>query len=281
LENNNKILSIVIVNWNALKETTECMDSVYTDNFLKENPGSTEITLIDNNSTDNSVSELQNKFPQINLILNKENLGYAHACNQGMKTAKGKYVLLLGNDTVLKPNALSECVNFLEQNADCGAVGCRLVYPDGRLQGNCKRFPKFKNAFYTYLSLNRMNRDYDMTWFDYNKTIEVDQIATTFLMIRKNIVKNTGYFDERYRILYNDVDLCRKIWDNGFKIFFIHTAEVIHAGSHSTKKASYKIRRIMYGDIFRYFRNNFGFKANLLLPVLSIRLLIISAIKYH
>lgn len=279
MENNNKILSIVIVNWNAVKPTLECLESVYSDNFYIENPGKVEIILIDNNSSDNPASLIKEKFPDVNLISNNENHGYAIACNQGMKTAQGKYVLLLGNDTVLKPYALSECINFLEINNTCGAAGCRLIYPDGRLQGNCKRFPKFKNAFYTYLSLNKLNRDYDMAWFDYNKTMEVDQIATTFLMIRKELIDEIGYFNESYRILYNDVDLCRRIRNSGFNIFFIHTAEVIHAGSHSTKRADFKVRKIMYEDIFRYFRNNFGFKAYLLLPVLTFRLLIISVFK--
>jgi len=281
LENNNKILSIVIVNWNAEKLTLECLESIYTDPFFGKNSEKTEIILIDNNSSDNSVEKISGKFPSVNLISNKENQGYAIACNSGMKIAKGKYVLLLGNDTALKPGALSDCFNFLENNENCGAAGCRLVYPDGRLQGNCKRFPKLKNAFYTYLSLNNLNRDYDMAWFDYNSTIEVDQIATTFLMIRNVLLKKIGYFNEQFRILYNDVDLCRKIYENGFKIFFIHTAEVIHAGSHSTNRANFKVRRVMYCDIYRYFRDNFGFKANLLFPVLLVRFLIVSLFKFH
>jgi GT2 family glycosyltransferase len=276
LENNNKILSIVIVNWNSVKLTTECLDSVYSDDFFRENSDRNEVILIDNNSHDNSVYELKNKFPRINLISNPENLGYAPACNQGMKIAKGKYVLLLGNDTVLKPNALSDCIKFLEQNAWCGAAGCRLIYPNGMLQGNCKKFPKLKNAFFTYLSLNKLNYDYDMLRFDYNKTTEVDQIATTFLMIKSDILKKTGYFDEQYRILYNDVDLCKKVWASGYKIYFLHTSEIIHHGCHSTNKANFGLRRIMYGDIYRYYRNNFGMKAVFLKPLLIMRLVIVS-----
>jgi GT2 family glycosyltransferase len=274
-ENNNYILSIVIVNWNSKQITMDCLKSIFSNNFFLENPNRTEIILIDNNSFDNSVSEFVKLFPKITIISNKENLGYAIACNQGMKIAKGKYVLLLGNDTILKNDTLSICVDFLGKNAECGAVGCRLIYPEGTLQGNCKRFPTLKNAFYTYLSLNKLNYDYDMLWFDYASTIEVDQIATTFLMVKNEILKKIGYFDEQYRILYNDVDLCRKIWDTESKIYFLHTAETIHIGSHSTKKAGYKVRKIMYGDILRYYRKKFGFRANLLVPILYLRLFII------
>jgi GT2 family glycosyltransferase len=278
-ENNSHLLSIVIVNWNAEKLTTECIKSIYGNKFYTSNSDKVEIILIDNGSTEKSLAELKDNFTGINLISNEENLGYAVACNQGMKIAKGKYILLLGNDTILKDNSLSVCVDFLENNDIGGAVGCRIVYPDGELQGNCKKFPRLKNAFYTYLSLNKLNYDYDMLWFDYNKTMEVEQIATTFLMIRNDLLKKIGYFDEQYRILYNDVDLCKRIWDSGKKIFFLHTAEIIHHGCHSTKRADFKIRRIMYGDIFRYFRTSFGIGAEMLRPILMLRLILVLIMK--
>lgn len=279
MEDNNKILSIVIVNWNAAEHTLQCLESIFSDNYVFTNPDKTEVILIDNNSADNSVELISEKFSSVKLISNKDNKGYAVACNQGMKIASGEYVLLLGNDTIIKPDTLSECINYLNQNENCGAVGCRLVFPDGRLQGNCKKFPKLRNAFFTYLSLHKLNYDYDMLWFNYDKTIAVDQIATTFLMIKNDILKKINYFDEKYKILYNDVDLCKKIWDSGYKIIFLHSVEIIHYGSHSTKRADYKIRKIMYEDIMRYYTGNFGIFAYLLFPVLLIRLFIISLFK--
>lgn len=278
-ENNNYILSIVIVNWNAKQLVVNCIESIYSDRLYEKNTTGLEIILIDNNSSDDSAFEISHRFPRVKIISNKENLGYAIASNQGVKIAKGKYVLLLGNDTELKNGTIEECINFFETNTDCGAVGCRLIYPDGRLQGNCKKFPKLKNAFYTYLSLNRLNYDYDMLWFDYNKTMEVDQISTTFLMVRNDILKKIGYFDEQYRILYNDVDLCKKIWSSGKKISFLHTTEIVHHGSHSTKRANYKIRKIMYKDVLRYYVKNFGVFAYTLYPVLLFRLFIILLFK--
>lgn len=278
-EDNNLILSVIIVNWNSKSTTIDCVNSILKDKLFVNSPGKAEIILIDNNSSDGSQEEIIELFPQIRLIANKENTGYAKACNQGLKIAKGKFVLLLGNDTVLKNDALYKTVEFLENRRNSGAAGCRLVYPDGRLQGNCKKFPKLINAFNTYLSLNKLNYDYDMLWFGYDKTVEVDQIATTFLMIRKDVLDKTGGFDEQYKILYNDVDLCKRIWNAGYKIFFNHTVEVIHIGSHSTNKAGFKVRKIMYDDIFRYYRSNFGFKANLLIPVLYFRLIMVSLFK--
>jgi GT2 family glycosyltransferase len=80
-------------------------------------------------------------------------------------------------------------------------------------------------------------------------------------MIRRDLLEKIGYFDEAYKILYNDVDLCKRIWESGEKIYFLSTAEIIHLGSQSTKKADFKLRKIMYKDIYRYYRKNFGLKA--------------------
>ncbi len=276
MHKNDILLSIIIVTWNTKVQTLDCVNSIYsiTDYAILEKK--IEVIIIDNNSSDGTKEELSDKFPSVKLIVNSANTGYAPACNQGMKAAAGKYTLLLGSDTILKDYSLTRCIEYLESNTDCGAVGCKLFYPDGRLQGNCKRFPKMKNAFFTYLSLDRFNYDYDMLWFNYDKTIEADQIATTFLMINSGLLKNIDYFDERFRILYNDVDLCKKIRDSGYKIIFLHTAEIFHHGSYSTNKAGYEVRKKMYEDIYLYYKLNFGWKAKLLIPVLMFRLLLIS-----
>lgn len=267
-------VSIVIVTWNTKELTSKCLESIY--NLKEYSSLKPEIIVIDNASEDGSVEYIRENYPDVKLIENDENIGYAPACNQGMKAANGKYVLLLGSDTELKDGSLSECVKFLDTNPRCGAVGCRLIYPDGRKQGNCKKFPTLMNGIFTYLSMGFMNKEYDMEWFNYDETIKVDQIATTFLMIRREVLEKAGYFDEQYRILYNDVDLCQRIYGAGYDIYFIHTAEVIHHGSYSTKSAPPKVRKIMYKDVYRYYKNNFGIPAVILIPILSVRFLLVS-----
>jgi len=273
------ILSIIIVNWNGKELTENCIESTLLTNRDRIENKEFEIIVIDNGSKDGSIEYLKSYNRPVKLISNEINTGYAPACNQGMKEATGKYVLLLGNDTVILDEALEKCVKFLDENKNCGAVGCKLLNSDGTAQNNCKKFPEFINGFYTYLSLGNLNQDYDMDWFKYDETREVEQISTTFLMIRKSILEEVGYFDERYKILYNDVDLCKRIWQTGSKIYFLHTAEVIHLGSQSTQKADFKLRKIMYKDIYRYYRRNFGLKAILLKPILAARLLFVSATK--
>ncbi|MEO8514188.1 MAG: glycosyltransferase family 2 protein [Ignavibacteria bacterium] len=270
-------ISIVIANWNTKELIEQCIESIFdtTTALIPE----LEVIVIDNASTDGSLEYLKTETGRIILIENKSNLGYAKACNQGMKIARGKYILLLGSDTIMKPNSLKECADFLENNKDAGAVACKLLNPDGSIQNSVKKFPKLINAFYTYLSLDKMNNEYDMSEFDYNSSCEVEQAAATFLMIRKNILESINYFDESYRILYNDVDLCSKIWKAGNKVYFLHTVSIIHYGSHSTKNADFNLRKIMYSDIYRYYCRNFGFKAKFLYPILAFRLIVVSTIK--
>ena len=273
------ILSIIIVNWNRIEVTRNCIESIIKTNCDRIKKSDFEIIVIDNGSNDGSPDELEKLADSIKLIKNKENKGYAPACNQGIEHAQGKYILLLGNDTIILDGAFENCISFLDKNPDCGAVGCRLLNPDGTIQNNCKKFPKFINGYYTYLSLDKLNHDYDMRWFNHEKTAEVEQISTTYLMIRNELLKDMGGFNENYRILYNDVDLCKRIWLTGYKIYYLHTAEIIHYGNHSTGKAGFRERKIMYTDIYRYYRKNFGPKALMLVPVLVIRFFLVLSIK--
>ncbi len=273
------LLTIVIATWNTKELTLKCLESIHSIADYSSLKNKLEIIVIDNASNDGTAEVIKKRFDNVEVIVNAENFGYAIACNQGMTKADGKYILLLGSDTELTDGSLSECIEFLETHPKCGAVGCKLIYPDGRLQGNCKKFPTLMNGVFTYLSLDGLNKDYDMAWFNYDETIKVDQIATTFLMIRRSVLEEVEYFDEQYRILYNDVDLCKKIYGVGCEIWFLHTVTVIHEGSYSTNKAPAKVRKIMYQDVWRYYKNTFGFLAVILIPILFVRFILVSIFK--
>ncbi|HMQ79144.1 MAG TPA: glycosyltransferase family 2 protein [Ignavibacteria bacterium] len=270
-------ISIVIANWNTKELIEDCINSIFNSTPLNEMDY--EVIIIDNASADGSRKYLRSIKNKITLIENDTNVGYAKACNQGMKIAKGRYVLLLGSDTIMKPGTLRTCSEFLDTTPGAGAVSCKLLNPDGSTQNSLKKFPKLKNAFYTYLSFDKLNREYDMSGFEYNTTCTAQQAAATFLMIRRDLLEKISYFDESYRILYNDVDLCSRIWKAGYKIYFLHTASIIHYGSHSTKNADFALRKIMYSDIYRYYSKHFGFKAKFLYPILAFRLIVVSTIK--
>lgn len=274
------LLSVIIVSWRAKEIVLQCLESIYNSkdfNVLKDN---LEIIVVDNGSKDGTTEAVRNSFTGVTLIENHKNIGYAPACNQGIIKSRGKYILLLGNDTRIKDDAFINSINFLEENSGVGAVAARLLNNDGSLQkGNCKLFPSLKDGVFTYLGLTNLTREYEMSSFQYNKITEIDQVATTFLMIRGELLKDLNGFKEKYRILYNDVDLCLRIKNSGYKIVFNPDVEVYHKGSSSTSLATPLLRLVMYTDIYRYYYDNYGIKALVLIPILFMRYLAILLFK--
>jgi GT2 family glycosyltransferase len=236
-------------------------------------PGPYEVIVIDNGSQDGTAEAIRERHPGTVLICNGANTGYAHANNQGIRAATGRYILLLGSDTEVRPATLAVLAGFLDAHTEAAAVACRLVNPDGSPQMSCRRFPRLRDAVATYLSLHRLARRYTMHGFDFSATQEVDQPAATCLMFRSEVLAGLGGFDESYRILYNDVDLCKRLRDAGGRIFFTGDTEVLHYGSVTTRSAPAGVRMEMYRNILLYFRRNRGRVAHwVLAPLLSLRL---------
>lgn len=168
-------LSIVIPNWNGQQPIRDLLSSIqaYPPSSLYE------VIVIDNGSTDGSIVLIEREFPNVRLIRNSNNLGYARANNQGYAASTGRFVLFLGNDTMILDRSVEKMVEYLDRYPDVGAVTCRLLNPDGTLQGSCKRFPRLRDAALTYLSLHWMATRYNMRGFDYYQTQEVEQPAAT------------------------------------------------------------------------------------------------------
>jgi GT2 family glycosyltransferase len=261
--------SIVVPSWNTCNLLADLLDSIASTTSRDY----CETIVVDNGSTDGSPEMVERKFPWVRLIRNAENRGYAEANNQGIAVANGKYVLLLGSDTVLEKGTATTLVEFLDQHAEAGAAACRLLNPDRSPQGSCKGFPTLWDAACTYLSLYCLTRTYSMHGFDFYKTQEVDQPAGTCLLIRRGLLQELHGFDERYKILYTDVDLCQRMAARGWKIFYVAETELIHHGSVSTRSAPAAVRLAMYQDILRYFRRHAGvFSRWVLTPILFVRL---------
>lgn len=265
-------VSVVITSWNTKELLRACLRSVFT--FPPKEPY--EIIVVDNASTDGSVEMVETYFPMVTLIRNAVNYGYARGNNQGAERATGKYLLLLGSDTEVSDSAIEEMIHFMNEHRDAGAAGCRLVTPDGKLQRSCKRFPTLWNAMAMYSSLHCLNNRYLMKEFSHDVVRTVDQPDATCLIIRKEVVDSLGLFDERFTILYNDVELCRRIWRGGWKIYFIPSAVVMHHGSSSTKQAPPNLRLEMYRNILLYYKIHYGAASYILLPILFVRFLFIA-----
>jgi GT2 family glycosyltransferase len=266
-------LSIIITNWNTRELVHQVLQSIFA-----HPPGVPfEVIVVDNASDDGSAEMIAQSFPMVRLIKNSRNEGYAKANNKGAAVANGEMILLLGSDVVVIDDGLQKMFDYLSSHSHVGAVGCRLLNPDRTVQQSCRRFPTLRDAVLTYLSLHKLAGGYNIRDFDFYKTQEVDQPAATSLMIRKSVVNKLGLFDERYTILYNDVDLCRRMHDAGWKIVYLADAEVIHHGSQSTKRATPAVRLEMYRNILVYYFRNVGSLAVVvLLPILGFRLAVVN-----
>jgi hypothetical protein len=237
-------LSIIIVSWNVKDLLDECLASVFanTDNL------DLEVFVSDNLSSDGTPEMVKQKYPQVHYIQNEGNIGFTKANNRALVKANGKYIFYLNPDTIIQPHALSRMVKFMEEHADCGALGPRLLNPDGTLQLSCRTFPTLGTQLYTTFFLDaifpksKLFGKYMMSYWKHDELREVDQPMGSALLVRKEILDRIGAFDENIIFWYDEVDLCcrikkaglpamlRKAKQAGWKIYFIPNAEIIHYG---------------------------------------------------
>lgn len=223
-------LSIVIVSYNSKEFLKKCLDSIF-ESTLKD----LEVIVVDNASSDGSVWEIRKFDSKIKIIENRKNLGFSKANNQGVKIAKGKYLLFLNPDTVVYPETLKFMAEFMNKNEKAGAVTCKVVLPNGDLDDSSHRgFPTPWNAFCYFLGLEKLFprskffAGYHLGWKDYSKTHEIDAAAGSFLFVRKKAGEDIGWWDEDYFFYGEDIDFCYKLKEKGWKIFYVPKVSILH-----------------------------------------------------
>lgn len=249
---NNILLSIVIVNLNTKDLTLGCIRSIQKEAGNLD----FEVLLTDNGSTDGSVEAFKtlakekywkNKFT---LITNSENTGYAKANNQGIKKARGKYILLLNNDTVLHKNSLQELLSFAEKTPDAGVVGSKLLNIDGSLQNSCYHFPTITNAIKEYwLGEKGLFEKFAPKG---KSPVAVDSVVGAVFLITPKALKCIGPLDERYFAYFEDVAYCRSVWKSGLKVYYLPTSIITHYHGATFKKlgdASNRWRKLIPSSI--------------------------------
>ncbi len=259
-------ISIIIVNYNVKNYLEQLLYSIFNAiGNLK-----CEIIIVDNNSTDGSVEFLENNFAdKIILIKNNENLGFGKANNQGLKIAKGEYVLLLNPDTIIEENTLLKMKEFMDNNPEAGACGCKILNPDGSLQLACRRgFPTPRHALFKLIGLSslfpksKFFSGYNLTYFDDDKIHEVDALSGSFMFIRKKILDKIGYFDQSYFMYAEDLDLCFRLKKIS-KIYYVPTTKIIHYKGESSKKLFWKSKIEFYKSMAIFVKKFYN--SNLLL----------------
>lgn len=225
-------ISIVIVSWNVSQLLRSCIRSIYAS----EGNFNLEIVVVDNNSSDDTVPIVKSEFPDVVLICNKTNPGFARANNQGFKIAKGEYIFILNPDTEIDKNCIAFLLQAIESSDEIGMAGPKLIYNDGRIQHTCARkLPSLK--FYLLNKVFRLRgREKNETsdYYSYKKYIEAISGAAMFISAR--LLFDIKMFREDYIHCGEDIDLCYRIGLNNKKIIFVPEAIVIHYAGQSSKQ---------------------------------------------
>ncbi|MBT3185671.1 MAG: glycosyltransferase family 2 protein [Nitrospina sp.] len=232
-------LSCIIVNYYNSAPLKNCLESV-TRTLQKI---SFEVIVVDNSQDDPGMASIKESYPQICYIQNSTNVGFARANNQAVQSAQGEILLFLNPDTILTDQAIEKMVAHLKSNADIGALGPKVLNTDGSLQYSCRRFPTFMTGFFNRYSLlsrwfpdNPYTVRYLMKDFGHDEIREVDWLSGCCLMVLRTAFEKAGGFDEHYFLFNEDVDLCRAIHQNGFKVMYFPSAKITHHISTSNSK---------------------------------------------
>lgn len=255
-------LSICIVSFHARDLLRECLRSIYgTVDSL-----SFEIIVVDNHSEDGTLEMLKNEFPDVRLLVNDHNTGYTRPNNQAIRESRGRYIVLLNPDTLVKPNAIAELFGFLETHPQVGIVGPKVLNRDGTLQKQCRRSEARPWDSFCYFSgLSRLfPRDrrfagYLMTYLDENLTHEAEAVSGSCMMIRRLVIEQIGYQDENFFAYQEDTDYCRRARLADWKVFYDPSAQIIHYGGEGGSNVQ-PFRSIIewHRSYYLYYRKHFA-----------------------
>lgn len=233
-------LSVIIVNWNTKKLLDDCLSSIY-----KFTEGITfEVIVVDNGSEDGSSQMVKKQYPQVKLILNKDNLGFTKANNQGIKIAKGKYILLLNSDTYLVEKSLKKLVDRAKSTDNLGALGPMLLNEDRTIQQSVGFFPHLPQVFWWMsfiddlpfgIMLHPYHVNHDVF---YKSDHEVDWVTGAAILVPKKVITKVGALDEQIFMYGEEVDWCWRIKCANFKVLYSPATRIVHIGRGSTGKIS-------------------------------------------
>ena len=254
-------LSVVIVNYNVEYFLEQCLHSVRR--AMQGIEG--EVFVVDNNSVDGSLKMLAQKFPEVKVIANKDNVGFAKANNQAIRISTGEYVLLLNPDTVVEDDTFSKCIVFMDSHPDAGGLGVKMVDGKGQFLPESKRgLPTAQTAFYKMFGLAKLFPHskrfarYYMGHLPIDETNEVEILAGAFMMMRRETLDKVGLLDETFFMYGEDIDLSYRITQGGYKNYYFPETRIIHYKGESTKKTSVNYVFVFYRAMEIFAKKHFG-----------------------
>jgi hypothetical protein len=256
-------LAIAIVNWNTKDLLKACLRSIFDQTRGLDY----QVWVVDNASSDGSVEMVKGEFPQVRLIENMTNVGFTKANNQVLRQSRGKYVLLLNSDTQVIGNAIKELFDFMEAHPEAGAGGCQLLNRDGSFQSSCGRFPKLISIFFGGEVVNRFfkkifkNRtffaEYGLNEEDHHSFQNVDFVKGCCILLRKLALEKAGLLDENLFMYFEEMDLCYRIKQQGYKILYSPGPKVLHLGGQSSRFVGETVFRNLNSQAY-LFRKHYG-----------------------
>lgn len=257
-------ISVILVNWNTSNLLSKCLTLL-----IQQLEGLTyDIWVVDNGSTDNSILMLSTHFPQVNIILNGSNVGFAAANNQAMQVAKGRYFLLLNTDAFPQPNSIQALYYLAEMNVRAGVVGARLDNLDGTFQGSYVDFPSLGQEF---LMLSGLGRLIHGPWYPNHQPVDgeearvVDYIQGACMLVRREAYELTGGLDQSFFMYSEEVDWCYTMRQAGWEVWYQPAALVTHMGSASSINRVTQRETDLYLSRLRFFKKHYGSFATSLL----------------
>ena len=251
--------TVVIVNYRTEALLAVCLESL----ARTTDRASVEVIVVDNSQT-LTAAAFPSRFPWVRFVESAGNVGFARACNHGLRLGRGRNLLLLNPDTVVHADAVARLSRYLDTHAEAGVAAARLLDPDGSLQYSCRRFPRYHTVFfgrYSWLSRwlpgNPATRDYLYLEWDHAQTREVDWVSGACLMVRRDVLERVGALDEGYFLFVEDMDWCRRIRDAGYQVVYVPPAVVTHHIGASRAPVSARIVWERHRSMLRYFRKHF------------------------
>ena len=265
-------LSIIIVSWNVADLLSACLDSVLK-NISRDSH--IEIIVVDSGSTDHTVPMLRERYPQVQLIQQAENIGFVRGNNIGMKEAQGRCILLLNPDTEIVGSALDQMVDYLDNHPEVGIVGPQTLNTDGTTQSTRRRFPTLATGIFeaTWLQKYAPRRVLERYYVDDqpdDEIFQVDWVQGSALMARREVYNQIGGLDEGFFMYSEELDWCRRAKIAGWQVIYLGTARIIHHGGKSSEQLVAQRDIYFHQSKLRYFRKYHG-----ALTAHSLRLLII------
>lgn len=244
-------LSVVIVNYNVRELLSECIKSVNT--ALTGIDG--DIYVVDNNSSDGSVAYIRDHFPDVHVIANSDNQGFAHANNQAIRQTNSDYVLLLNPDTVVFEGTIRGCVDFMDAHPQCGGVGVRMLTREGTVAPESRR--AIPTPWVAFLKMLGFTRKYYMSHLPWDKPGQIEVISGAFCMLRHKALDQIGLLDEDFFMYGEDIDLSYRLLKGGWENWFL-PYDIIHYKGESTQKSSFRYVHVFYQAMLIFFRKHYA-----------------------